>query len=160
MIRLEALFSDAFDPNSQLMRSNPKQATLLATGLLIRGDLRMADVQRNLKRLRPHLRLPYWNPDGIKVGLCATPPVGLPHSILSLSNSCCMADVLDTLIARFDRLYRRKAHMHHFSQFIDAVHLPRAREVLLGVRDQYRALNQATPPPDAQALMDRLVSLG
>ena len=65
-----------------------------------------------------------------QVGLCATPPLGLPHSILALSNSCCMASVLDTSIGRFDRLYRRKAHVHHFSQYVDPSVLTQAREAL------------------------------
>jgi tubulin epsilon len=119
----------------------------------------MSDVQRNLARLRPQLRLPFWNPDGIKVGLCAAPPVGLPHAILSLSNSCAMTGVLDTLLSRFDRLYRRKAHVHHFSQYIDASHLATAREALLTVREQYASMHDQTPPPAAQQLLDRLVNL-
>ena len=69
-----------------------------------------------------------------------------------------MAGVLDTLISRFDRLYRRKAHVHHFSQYIDAAHLGDAREELQRVMDQYNELGQATPTPDAQQLLARLVS--
>ena len=46
-----------------------------------------------------------------------------------------MAGILDTLIGRFDKLYRRKAHMHHFCQYVDASVLARAREALVEVRD-------------------------
>jgi hypothetical protein len=45
---------------------------------------------------------------GFKLGLCAQPPVGLPHSLLALSNSCCIADTFEGLLARFNKLYRRR----------------------------------------------------
>lgn len=117
----------------------------------------MSEVQRNLARLRPQLRLPYWNPDGIKVGLCATPSVGLPHSVLALSNNCCMARVIETHLERFDRLYRRKAHLHHFTQYVDAGVLAQAKETMLEVRDGYQRLQEAQPSTDVQQLLDRLV---
>ena len=79
-IRLEGLFSDALAPHSQLMRTDPKHATLLASGLLIRGNVTMSDVQRNLARLRPQLRLPFWNPDGVKA---RPPPPSSPPRLLA-----------------------------------------------------------------------------
>jgi hypothetical protein len=45
---------------------------------------------------------------GFKVGLCGQAPVGLPYSLLALSNSCCMADTLGGLLARFSKLYKRR----------------------------------------------------
>jgi hypothetical protein len=45
---------------------------------------------------------------GFKLGLCSQPPVGLPYSLLCLSNNCCIADTFSTLMARFDKLYKRK----------------------------------------------------
>lgn len=45
---------------------------------------------------------------GFKLGLCHHPPVGLPYSLLCLSNNCCIADTFRTLLGRFDKLYKRK----------------------------------------------------
>jgi tubulin epsilon len=45
---------------------------------------------------------------GFKLGLCHQPPVGLPYSLLCLSNNCCIADTFTTLLARFDKLYKRR----------------------------------------------------
>ena len=72
--RLESIFTEALSPHAQLMRCDPKHSTLLACGFLLRGDVTVSDAQRNLARLRPQLKLPFWNPDGVKVGLCAAPP--------------------------------------------------------------------------------------
>lgn len=45
---------------------------------------------------------------GFKLGLCAHPPVGLPYSMLCLSNNCCIGQTLETLLGRFHKLYKRK----------------------------------------------------
>ena len=92
----------------------------------------------------------------MKVGLCAAPPVGQPHALLGLSNSCCFATTLETLTARFDKLYRRRAHLHHFTQYMEADGLASARDELLAVRDEYERLGGAAPPPEACALLERL----
>ena len=63
---------------------------------------------------RPLPSPPSYHP--LQVGLCAVPPVGQPQALLGLTNSCAMADVLGALTARFDKLYRRRAHVHHFTQ--------------------------------------------
>lgn len=45
---------------------------------------------------------------GFKLGLCAHPPVGLPYSMLCLSNNCCIRHTFETLLGRFQKLYKRK----------------------------------------------------
>jgi hypothetical protein len=45
---------------------------------------------------------------GFKLGLCAHPPVGLPYSMLCLSNNCCIAHTVETLLGRFHKLYKCK----------------------------------------------------
>ena len=96
---------------SQLLRADPRHHRFLACGLLLRGDVTVSDVQRNLARLRPQVELAHWNPDGFKTGLCAAQPIGQPHSLLALSNNCCMAGVLRELCARFNKLYKRVPFM-------------------------------------------------
>jgi len=154
--RLEHLFSDVLGQHAQLMHADPKHTTMLACGLLLRGDVTVSDAQRNLTRLRPQLKLPFWNPDGVKVGLCSAPPIGQPQALLALSNSCAMEDILGDVTARFDRLFKRKAHLHHFTQYMEAEGLAAAREVVRGVGDEYGRLHGAAAPPEALALLDRI----
>ena len=104
------------------------------------------------------MQLPFWNPDGIKVGLCAAPPVGQPVSLLALSNSCAIADALGQATARFDLLYKRRAHLHHFTQYMEAEALAGAREVVRSVASEYNRLKDTSPPPEAAALLAKLVS--
>ena len=154
--RLEGLFSEVLSPHAQLMACDPKHSTLLACGLLLRGDVTVSDAQRNLARLRPQLKLPHWNPDGVKVGLCAAPPVGQPQALLALSNSGAMAGVLGEQLSRFDKLYKRKAHLHHFTQYMEAQGLQEAREAILDVQADYARHSNPEVPPEAAALMERL----
>ena len=60
--RLEHMFSDAFAAHSQLLRADPRHHRFLACGLLLRGDVTVSDVQRNLARLRPQVELAHWEP--------------------------------------------------------------------------------------------------
>lgn len=154
--RLESLFSDVLSPHAQLMRADPKHESLLACGLLLRGDVTVSDAQRNLARLRPQLRLPHWNPDGVKVGLCAAPPVGQPQALLALSNSCAMADVLHGATGRFDKLFKRRAHVHHFTEYMEADGLVEARDAVKATADAYARMRNAPVPDEALELLQRL----
>lgn len=63
---------------------------------------------------------PSRTPQGFKVGLCSQPPVGMPYSLLALSNNCCITDTLGALQARFNKLYKRRwarpcAQVHAFT---------------------------------------------
>ena len=157
--RLEGLFSEVFQPHAQLMQANTRQSTLLACGLLLRGDVTVSDAQRNLARLRSLLRLPFWNPDGVKVGLCAAAPVGQAQALLALSNSCAMGSVLDRLGSGFDKLYLRKAHLHHFTQYVDADIIAEAREAVRECASAYKGCEnsmQSPRSPSTEMLMARL----
>ncbi|CAG5094636.1 Oidioi.mRNA.OKI2018_I69.XSR.g13731.t1.cds [Oikopleura dioica] len=56
-----------------------------------------------------------WNQDGWKVGLCNVAPSGQPFSLLGLHNSTSILPSFTALKSRFSKLYRRKAHLHHYN---------------------------------------------
>ena len=66
-------------------------------------------------RLRPKLNFIHWNQEGWKTGLCSVPPVGYPHSLLTMANNTCIRLTFSEVMARFNRLYKRKAHLHHYT---------------------------------------------
>mmetsp|Transcript_26925 Transcript_26925/g.85653 ORF Transcript_26925/g.85653 Transcript_26925/m.85653 type:complete len:165 (-) Transcript_26925:47-541(-) len=123
------------------------------------GDATASDAQRSLQRLKPQLSVAWWNPDAFKIGLCAAPPVGQPHALLSLCNSTAFAPLLQGLLARFDKLYSRRAHLHHFTQYMDAARIDEARDALAALAAEYCELHGQPPPPEAEALMEQLVPL-
>ena len=115
----------------------------LACGLLVRGAVEVSDINRNVERLQRTLRLASWNMDGFKVGLCSAPPVGQQRSLLCLANSCGIADVFASLRSRFGRFYKRKAHVHHYEQFMDGGGFDEAAQSLDSVIADYRAVDHA-----------------
>uniref|UniRef100_A0A4W6BZS7 Uncharacterized protein n=1 Tax=Lates calcarifer TaxID=8187 RepID=A0A4W6BZS7_LATCA len=52
--------------------------------------------------------------EGWKTGLCSVPPVGHSHSLLALANNTCVKHRFMELRERFTKLYRKKAHLHHY----------------------------------------------
>lgn len=86
----------------------------------------MADIFSNLVltfeifflnlRLKPSLQFVSWNQEGWKTSLCSIPPVGHSHSLLALANNTCVKPTFMELKERFMRLYKKKAHLHHYLQ--------------------------------------------
>ena len=68
-----------------------------------------------------------------------------PPSLLCLSNNSCMATTFARFGDRFQRLYRRKAMVHHYAQYMDAQGFDEAYEDLLQLVHDYRGLDGARP---------------
>ncbi|KAM5327555.1 tubulin epsilon chain isoform 2-T2 [Glossophaga mutica] len=76
----------------------------------------LADVHIPPRRLKPSLHFVSWNQEGWKTSLCSVPPVGHYHSLLALANNTCVKPTFMDLRERFTRLYKKKAHLHHYLQ--------------------------------------------
>lgn len=145
--RLDQMFTDAFSRDHQLIKADPKNGMYLACGLICRGNLHVSDIRRNIDRLRPSLRFIHWNTDGWKTGLCSVPPVGQPYSLLALANNTCIRHTFTDLKDRFYRLYKRKAHMHHYTEVegMEASMFTESLESLSGLINEYQELDTMQP---------------
>lgn len=113
--RLDQMFTDAFSKDHQLIKADPKHSLYLACALMLRGNVEISDIRRNIERLKPTLHFIHWNQEGWKTGLCSVPPVGHPYSLLALANNTCIRHTFQDLKDRFMKLYKRKAHVHHYT---------------------------------------------
>lgn len=140
--RLDQMFTDALSPNHQLVHCNIRKGTMISCALLARGDVCMADMRRNLERLRGGLKFVHWNQDGWKTGLCSAAPVHQPYSLLTLCNTSSFHHVLCRLRTGFLKLYNRKAHMHHFLQVpsMEESHFQEALASLAELASSYRSM--------------------
>lgn len=50
LCRLDQMFSDAFAHDHQLLKTDPKHGLYLACGLIVRGNVEMSDIRRNIDR--------------------------------------------------------------------------------------------------------------
>ncbi|KAG9282267.1 tubulin epsilon chain [Astyanax mexicanus] len=147
--RLDQMFTDAFSKDHQLMRADPKHNLYLACALMLRGNVQLSDLRRNIERLRPTLSFVQWNTEGWKTGLCSVPPVGHTHSLLALANNTCVKPSFMELRERFVRLYRKKAHLHHYLGVdgMDVSGFSEALSSLTGLIDQYSQLDSTNTAP-------------
>ena len=74
--RVERAIDACFDRRNQLIRADPLRSTYLASALLLRGNVTVTDVGRNIERIKRAgtMQMAWWNTDGFKVGLCSAPP--------------------------------------------------------------------------------------
>ncbi|OWZ16528.1 Tubulin/FtsZ family protein [Phytophthora megakarya] len=142
--RLNQIFADAFHKDYQLIRANPRASVYLACGLLMRGNVEVSDINVNIQRLQSEVRMIHWNQEGFKVGVCSVPPVGQKSSLLCLSNNSCIRETFERLNTRFHKLYSRKAHMHHYTEFMDAGMLDEAQENARYLIGEYAKLERAS----------------
>lgn len=141
---MDAMYSGAFGRDAQLIRGNPRRAVHLACGLLARGDVQVSDVARNVDRLKRELHMARWNADGFKVGICAAPPLHRPHALLGLSNNSSVVGTLTAAHGRFMRLFRVRAHLHHYTEFMEEAEVARAATSLT---DMISAYNEGACAP-------------
>jgi len=114
MRNLNEMFTDAFSKDHQVLQVDPKHGLYLACALIVRGKVEISDIRRNIDRLIPSLNFVHWNRDGWKTGLCSVPPVNQQRALLSLANNTCMLHTCLDIRNRCMKLYKRKAHLHHY----------------------------------------------
>uniref|UniRef100_A0A0G4HTN4 Tubulin/FtsZ GTPase domain-containing protein n=1 Tax=Chromera velia CCMP2878 TaxID=1169474 RepID=A0A0G4HTN4_9ALVE len=161
----DRMFVDALGSEHQLtaLQGDPRSSTCLAAAFLVRGRHgTVGDVQRNVRRAKKDLRLLPFSEDAIKVGICNAPAIGQPFSLLHLSNNCAVSSMFSQMGERFHRLYRHRAHVHHYASFIDVrEEFPEALESVSSLQSDYATFDQKGAPPShlcpsTESLMARL----
>lgn len=78
----------------------------------------------------------------MKIGLCSVPPAGHSTSLLCLLNSSSMISLFENIIKQFTRLYKRKAHVYHYTQVcgFEETHFTDCKEIILNLITQYTKL--------------------
>ena len=52
--RLDQMFSDAFSKDHQLIQADPRHSLYLACALIVRGNVQISDLRRNIERFGFH----------------------------------------------------------------------------------------------------------
>lgn len=144
---LDAIFSDVFSFQNQLCKADLRKGLFLSSALLVRGNVQISDVRRNIDKLSENMNFIYWNTDGWKTGLCSVPPLNQIYSVLSLSNNTCVRYTFEELQNRFNKLFARKAHLHHYLN-VDGMEIEQFNTALESLTCQikfYHELDDARP---------------
>ena len=150
---LNQMFTDALSPH-QLMPVDPKRSTFLACAFMMRGDVTISDAIRTVERVRNTLCTAHWNPDAFKLGLCDVPPAGQKYSVLTLANNCAIRHPFRDLMTRFMKLYRARAHVHHYTKAgMDEAQMHHAAVSLDTLCNEYESLEANEEAPGGSSRM-------
>ncbi len=144
-------FSDILGPVGQLTSVHPCQdnAVTLACAFLARGEVMMSDFITCVTTAQSKsLTFPYWNQDATKIGMCRMPAPGHKVSVLGVYNSTAFGSVLKREHSRFNTLFKRKAMLHHYTEFVDVQAIADAEVAVASAIEDYnileRGANQST----------------
>ncbi|XP_071444870.1 tubulin epsilon chain-like isoform X1 [Hetaerina americana] len=146
--RQDELFSSCWSLDNQLCRYiNPLHSTLLAVSLIGRGSIGMGDMRQQVERLQAKAKFAPWALESVKAGLCCVPaPGSAPASLLGLFNSTGIIHLLSDVLAKFSKLYSRKAHLHHY--LAEGMEVSEIEDCVLTMQDvihHYKGVNTMTP---------------
>jgi len=89
-------------------------------------------------------RFPPWNEDACKIGMCGTAAPGEDLSVLGVYNSTAFGTVLQRERSKFNRLYKRKAMLHHYTEFVDASVIDDAEKLIVDLIGDYNDIEANT----------------
>ena len=147
---LDKEFDDVIDSRFQLMHCAPLQHSYLACALLLRGNARISDITLNIDRIKHKMKMTSWNNEGFKIGLCNEPPIGMDTSLLCLANNTCIVTPFKKLRDRFQKLYKRKANVHHYTEYMDIGEFDKAAQSLEDLITRYE--ESETPREEIQRI--------
>ncbi|XP_076624810.1 tubulin epsilon chain [Colletes latitarsis] len=140
----DELFTNTWSRNNRLIKVDPLQADsiIFSAAHIARGNCSMTDLQRNIKRFQSKVKFTEWSKEAMKVGLCSIPPAGHSASVLCLLNSSAMSSLFKNIIKQFATLYKRKAHVHHYTQVqgFEEAYFADSKETLTNLVTQYAEL--------------------
>ena len=143
LLRTDQMFRAAFSRKNQLMRCTDASQRYLAGALLARGNVRLGDVESAIDKA--NITMPNWSGrknGGWKVGLCKVSPIGSENAVLCLANSTGIRVPLSKMARAFTRLYKRRAHVHHFTEYVELEDMEEALHRVRALRDDYHEMGQ------------------
>ncbi|XP_029038220.1 tubulin epsilon chain-like [Osmia bicornis bicornis] len=146
---IDELFTDAWSRNNQLIKVDPLQAgsKVLSAAHIVRGNCFISDLKRNIEKFQRKITCTEWSRDAMKIGLCSVPPAGHSTSLLCLLNSSSMSLLFKNIIKQFVTLYKRKAHVYHYTQVrgFEEAHFVNSKEIILNLIARYTELENQRP---------------
>ncbi|XP_034934239.1 tubulin epsilon chain-like isoform X2 [Chelonus insularis] len=138
----DELFTNVWSRSHQLLKLDPlhPKSSIIGVAYISRGDCSIESLEKNIKKFQKNKKFTPWSKEATKIGFCAIPPTGHPKSLLCLSNSTFMRAMFKNRLDQFNKLYKRKAYLHHYTQVegFDLEHFGEAQESIQLIHDRYQ----------------------
>jgi tubulin epsilon len=139
----DQLFTDVMSPAAQLIAIDPRKGINLAQTFICRGEnISIAHVIENIERLKKSEQSLKNRPEylqyGYKLGICSSSVLGvIKKTVFGLSNTTAISPLFIETWERFRKLYKRKAHVHHYLEYMEPDMFMEGVENLQGLINSY-----------------------
>lgn len=143
---VQRAFADILAHTGQITAADPCSpgCITLASAFLARGPLSFSDFLSCVTAAQQKsLQFPSWNQNACKIGMCGTAGPGEGGSVLAVYNSTAFGSVLSRERTRFNLLFRRRAMLHHYTEFVGVDAISEAESVCSSVIAEYEDIEAA-----------------